>query len=293
MIIVGGGPAGLNAAVVLGRCRRRVLVFDNQTYRNRWSHGVHNYLTQDDILPADFINICHKELYKYGVKLVYKKVVRARQEEKQIFHVKDEDGQSYYSRKLLIATGVQDKLPELPGLIELYGHSVFHCPYCDGWEMRDKRLAVYGKEKDGSELALALRTWSKDVVLLTDGGDRVRLKEKLEAAGIPVLKKKIEKLQGENGQLEKIIFKNGHELERDALFFVNGFIQQCDLAEVFGCEMNKKGVVITNRKQQTSIKGLYVAGDADMDVQFVVVAAAEGAKAGVIINKELQKELKR
>jgi thioredoxin reductase len=292
VIIVGGGPAGLNAAVVLGRCRRRVLVFDNQQYRNRWSHGVHNYLTQDDILPADFINLCHKEIYKYGVKLVYKKVIRARKDEKGLFLVKDEEGNSYHSRKLLIATGVQDNIPPIPGLIELYGHSVFHCPYCDGWEVKDQRLAVYAKNKDGSELALALRTWSKDVVLLTDGEMKLKpkQKEKLEAKGIPVIKKKIKELVGENGKLQQVVFKHGDMLERDALFFVNGFNQQCDLAEVFGCEMSHKGVVITNSKQQTTIKGLYVAGDADMDVQFVVVAAAEGAKAGVIINKELQKE---
>ena len=292
VIIVGGGPAGLNAAVVLGRCKRKVLVFDTQQYRNRWSHGVHNYLTQDDILPSHFINICHKEIYKYGVKLQYKKVVRARQE-KGIFHVKDEEGQSYYSKKLLIATGVKDKIPEVPGLPELYGHSVFHCPYCDGWEVKDKKLAVYARNKDGSELALSLRTWSNDVVLLTDGGKRLKekQKQKLDAHGIPVNSRKIEKLTGtDNGQLQKIVFKNGEEMEMDALFFVNGFEQQCDLAEVFGCEMNRKGVVVTNSKQQTTVKGLYVAGDADMDVQFVVVAAAEGAKAGVIINKELQKE---
>jgi thioredoxin reductase len=292
VIIVGGGPAGLNAAVVLGRCKRKVLVFDTQQYRNRWSHGVHNYLTQDDILPSQFINICHKEIYKYGVKLFYKKVVRARQE-KGIFHVKDEDGQSYFSKKLLIATGVKDKLPDIPGFLDFYGHSVFHCPYCDGWEVKEKKLAVYAKEKDGSELALSLRTWSKDVILLTNGGKSLKEKQrkKLEDLKIPINTKKIEKLVGtDNGQLQKIVFKNGEELEMDALFFVNGFEQQCDLAEVFGCEMNRKGVVITNSKQQTTVKGLYVAGDADMDVQFVVVAAAEGAKAGVIINKELQRE---
>jgi thioredoxin reductase len=291
VIIVGGGPAGLNAAVVLGRCRRKVLIFDTQKYRNRWSHGVHNYLTQDDILPSQFINLCHKEIYKYGVKLYYKRVVKARRE-KNIFHVKDEDGQSYFSKKLLIATGLQDRLPDVPGFEELYGKSVFHCPYCDGWEVADKPLAVYAKEKDGTELALSLKTWSSDVVLLTNGNKHLKDKqrEKLEAKRIRVITTKIDRLEGAEGLLKKIIFKNGEELEREALFFVNGYEQQCNLAEVFGCEMNKKGVVVTNSKQQTTIKGLYVAGDADMDVQFVVVAGAEGAKAGVIINKELQKE---
>ncbi len=293
VIIVGGGPAGLNAAVVLGRCRRKVIVFDDQKYRNRWSHGVHNYLTQDTILPSDFIGLCHEEIRKYGVTVLHKRVKRARKDEKDIFHVTDEDGVSYYSRKLLIATGVKDRIPDIPGFAEFYGNAVFHCPYCDGWEVKDKRLAVYAKEKDGTELALLLLSWSNDVILFTDSGKHMgtRQKKKLKEKSISINSNKILRLEGNEGQLRKIILENGEAVERDAVFFVNGFEQQCDLVGVFGCEMNKKGVVVTNIKQQTSVKGLYVAGDADMDVQFVVVAAAEGAKAGVIINKELQKEL--
>ena len=293
VIIVGGGPAGLNAAVVLGRCQRKVLLFDTEQYRNRYSHGMHNYLTRDDILPSEFIQICHKELDKYGVKRIIKKVVFARRNDEGVFVVKDESEKTYYSKKLLIATGLQDRVPTIIGFKDFYGKSVFHCPYCDGWEVRDKKIGVYAKNKNGWELALNLKAWSKDITLYTDGKNNVKPKQEeyLNANSIHIVREPIERLYGEEGQLKKIIFRNGEEKDCDAIFFVNGFDQQCNLAEVFNCEMSSKGVVITNRYQQTSTPGLYVAGDADKDVHFVVVAAAEGAKAAVTINKELQKEI--
>jgi thioredoxin reductase len=292
-IIVGGGPAGLNAAIVLGRCRRKVLVFDTQEYRNRYSHGIHNYLTRDDILPRDFLELCHKELEKYSVQKIHKKVVLAKKNEEGIFIVKDEYDTMYCSKKILVATGLQDTLPDIDGFKELYGKSIFHCPYCDGWEVRDKKIGVYARNKEGWELALALKTWSDDVSLYTDGKHKVKPFQRgyLDANEIPVITAPFSKLQGENGQLQKIIFKNGEERACNALFFVNGYTQQCNIAEAFGCKVSKTGVIVTNRLGQTNIKGVYVAGDASKDMQFVVVAGAEGAKAGVTINKELQKEI--
>jgi thioredoxin reductase len=293
-IIIGGGPAGLNAAVVLGRCRRRVLLFDTAQYRNQYSHGMHNYLTRDDILPGDFIKLSHKELDKYGVQMINKKIVNARKNDEGVFVVRDEEGTIYHSKKLLVATGLTDKVPDTEGFKEMYGKSVFHCPYCDGWEVRDKQLGVYARNKEGWELALTLKGWSENVTLYTDGKNNVKpfQKDHLDANGIAVVAQRIMRLQGKDGQLEQIIFKNGEAAPCDALFFVNGYKQQCNLAETFGCEVNKKGVIVTNRLQQTNTAGLYVAGDAARDMHFVVVAAAEGAKAGVSINKELQKEIR-
>jgi thioredoxin reductase len=241
----------------------------------------------------EFLKICHQEMHKYGVTMLNKKIIHAHKKEKTHFVVTDEDGQLHYAKKLLVATGLLDNLPHIEGFKELYGISVFHCPYCDGWEVRDKILGVYARNKEGAELALALKGWSNQVTLYTDGKEKVTKEHwrKLEANNIPVVKHTFEKLQSKDGVLEKIIFKNGEEHPCDAIFFVNGFTQQCNLMEVFGCDVNKKGVVITNHLQQTNTPGLYVAGDASRDMHFVVVAAAEGAKAGVSINKELQKEV--
>ncbi|RYZ28573.1 MAG: NAD(P)/FAD-dependent oxidoreductase [Chitinophagaceae bacterium] len=292
-IIVGGGPAGLNAAVVLGRCRRKVLVFDSATYRNQYSHGMHNYLTRDDILPTDFLQIAVKEVYKYGVEIIKRKVASARKNEDGFFDVKDDHGKVYRSKKLLIATGLWDNVPPVPGFQELYGKSIHHCPYCDGWEVRDKELGVYARNKNGFELALALKGWSDKVTYYADGKNKLKPVEveTLLLNDISIISYPIEKLASKDDKLTTVVFKNGESKKCDAIFFVNGFKQQCNLVETFGCNMTKKGVVLTNRYQQTNIEGLYVAGDASKDMHFVVVAAAEGAKAGVIINKELQKEL--
>ncbi|MDQ3846792.1 MAG: NAD(P)/FAD-dependent oxidoreductase [Bacteroidota bacterium] len=219
--------------------------------------------------------------------------MRARKNDEGVFVVRDEEGTVYYAKKLLIATGLSDTLPEVEGFSEMYGKSIHHCPYCDGWEVRDKKLGVYARNKEGWELALNLKAWSEDVTLFTDGKNKVKpfQKELLDANNIEVIKWSIARLKGTDGKLEAIIFKNGEERLCEALFFVNGYTQQCDIAETFDCEISNKGVVMTNRFQQTQTPGLFIAGDADKDMHFVVVAAAEGAKAGVVINKELQKEI--
>ena len=221
VIIVGGGPAGLNAAVVLGRCRRRVLVFDTQQYRNKYSHGMHNYLTRDAILPTDFLKICHKEIDKYGVTMLNKKVVHARKGENNVFVVKDDSGNVYHSKKLLIATGLQDNVPDIEGFKEMYGKSVHHCPYCDGWEVRDKKLGVYAKDKNGGDLALALKGWSPYVTLYMDGGNKIKPSQLaiLKANDIHIIKAPIQRLVGAEGQLQQIQFKNGESAACDALFF--------------------------------------------------------------------------
>jgi len=254
---------------------------------------MHNYLTRDDVSPAEFIKICKGEIDKYGISLIKEKVIQAFKNDEGIFVVKTEKGEPYYAKKLLIATGLKDPLPEIEGFEEMYGKSVFHCPYCDGWEVRDKKLGVYARNKNGFEVAIKLKGWSEQVILFTDGINKFKPfeKEELAANDIPVINTRIAKLQGNEGLLEKIVFQNGQEYECDALFFVNGFAQQCNLGETFNCEISKRGKVITNQYQQTNVPGLYVAGDADKDMQFVVVAAAEGAKAAVTINTELQKEI--
>jgi thioredoxin reductase len=292
VIIIGGGPAGLNAAVVLGRCRRKVLLFDSGKPRNRHSSGIHNYLTRDDILPRDFLHLSHKEIKKYGVRLLHIEVTGATKNEKGFFTVTDRKGVLYNAKKILIATGLTDTLPPLKGFEKFFGKSVFHCPYCDGWEVKDKQLGVYARNKNGVELALSLITWSRSVTYFTDGKKNLKSEEAriLKQIGIPVITGEIQKLRGVGGKLKSIVLKNEEICPCDALFFVSGYSQQSHIIENLGCILNKQKVVVTNRFGQTNIPGVYVAGDASRDMHFVVVAGAEGAKAGVTINKELQKE---
>ncbi len=290
-IIVGGGPAGLSAALVLGRCRRRVLVCDSGHYRNSASDGVHSFFTRDGTPPAEMLGIGRKQLEQYGVELRECEVAHACLDDEG-FRLTLADQTELLARKLLLATGVRDHVPELPGIQDFYGKSVHHCPYCDAWEWRDRPIAVYGRKRHGYALATALLNWSKDLVLVTNGRSGLTVKQKSELArlGIAVRTECIERLEGSGDRLQRIVFAGGGVLERDALFFSTGQNQCCDLTLKLGCIFTNEGTVKTDLKGDTNVPGLYVAGDAGRDVQFVIVAASEGAKAGVAINEALQAE---
>jgi thioredoxin reductase len=287
-IIVGGGPAGLSAALLLGRCRRRVLVCDEGMPRNRRARRMHGYLTRDGISPREFLQIARDEIARYGVEFRQVKAHNARKVADG-FEVELEGGVRCLARKLLIATGVADQLPPISNVSEFYGSSVHHCPYCDGWEERDKRIAVYAR-KPG--LALALLTWTSDVILFTDGHARIPRKDRelLARRGVSVRTGKIARLEGEHGNLRRVVLENGDAVERDAMFFSTSQHQACDIASGLGCVMNRRGTVETNRLEMSNVPGLYVAGDASRDVQLVIVAAAEGAKAAFAINVALQED---
>ncbi|MDQ6700075.1 MAG: NAD(P)/FAD-dependent oxidoreductase [Acidobacteriota bacterium] len=290
-IIVGGGPAGLSAALILGRCRRSVLVIDAGRQRNLWSDNMHGYLTRDGIPPLDFLETARRELEPYEVVLCKNTVVAARKVAEH-FEVTLDDGTRHEARRMLLATGVTDRKPELAGIDDFYGKSVHHCPYCDGWENRDRPIAVYGRQRKGVGLAISLKTWSPDVVLCTDGPARLSAadRERLDRFQIPIRKEKILRLEGNDGRLERIVFEKGEPLERAAMFFNTGQDQASTLPQDFHCNFDRRGAVATNRLEGTCVSGLYVAGDASRDVQLVIVAAAEGAKAAFAINCSLQDE---
>lgn len=289
VVIVGGGPAGLSAALILGRARRSVLVCDTGHPRNARSRAMHGFLTRDGIAPADFLRTARGQLATYpSIELRRIEAVNAVCRSGG-FDVTLANGETVQSRKLLIATGVTDNVPDVPGFNELYGATVFHCPYCDGWEVRDQPIAIYGRGKRGIGLSLELLGWSRDLVLCTDGPSELDDDERgrLAANGIGLREERIARLDGRDGQLERIVFADGRALPRRALFFSTGQRQQSPLALALGCEINEKGTVRTGKYESTHLAGLFVAGDASRDVQWVIVAASEGAEAAFAINRDL------
>jgi thioredoxin reductase len=293
VIIVGGGPAGLSAALLLGRCRRRVLLFDDGRARNQRSRAAHAVFTRDGESPEELRRIAREQLERYDVTVRRDTIVQVAREGAG-FELVTRGGERHAARKLLLATGIVDAVPGIPGMDAIYGRSAFHCPYCDGWEVRDQRLAVLARGAEGVELALSVANWSSDVVLCTQTLRRLHAQDalKLRAHGIASHPARIRELVHEAGQLRRIVFADGTSLERDALFFRAPTAQRCDLAARLGCLFTTKGAVKTGRLAATG-NGLYVAGDAAREVHFVTVAAAEGLKAAYAIHRELRLERSR
>lgn len=293
VVIVGAGPAGLSAALILGRARRSVLVCDTGHPRNARSRAMHGYLTRDGIAPAEFLRTGRAQLATYStIELRSIEVLNAQCRGDGRFGVALADGTTVQSRRLLIATGVTDNLPDIPGFDEMYGASVFHCPYCDGWEVRDQPIAIYGRGHRGFGLSLEMVGWSRDLVLCTDGACEIDQEGRARLArnGIVLREDRVVRLEGHDGLLERVVFANGESIARRALFFTTGQRQQSPLAVALGCQMNEKGTVSTGKYESTHLSGLYVAGDASRDVQWVIVAAAEGAEAAYAINTDLLKQ---
>jgi len=302
VIIVGGGPAGLSAALVLGRARRRVLVLDDGDPRNARAEGVRGFLTRDGTSPLEVLRLGREEVARYGVEVRHERAVAACQCGDQLdvgvplFEVTLSGGGVVRARKLLLATGVRDEIPGVEGMATWFGKGVYHCPYCDAYEHRDRPLATFGRIAGAAGLALALLDWSRDVTVLTHGEEpEPETLAQLELNGVKVSRIRVARLFGESGgsgRLRGAELEDGTRVEFEALFLSTARVQHSELPALLGVEMDDRDEGETDRLQHTDVLGLFLAGDADGDVQFAIVAAAEGAKAGVAINLELQKELR-
>jgi len=292
VVVVGGGPAGLSAALVLGRSRRRVLLIDAGNPRNYAAREMHGYLGRDCTDPADLRREGREELSRYpGVELRSATVTGAKAVEGGGFDVEVEKGERIRCRKLLLATGTKDQLPPVPGFEPLYGVSAHHCPYCDGWEWRDRAIAVYGKGDLARSFALEMLGWSGDVLLFSDGPSELshEARDELARHGVGLEEGSLAAFEGEEGLLKAVRLADGRAIPREALFFHAPPKQTCQLASGFGCKF-EDGLVATGRHEQTHVPGLYVAGDASRNAGLAIVAAAEGARAAFAINSQLLEE---
>jgi thioredoxin reductase len=292
VLIVGGGPAGLNAALVLGRCRRRVALCDSGRPRNANSRGVNGFLSRDGVGPHELRRIGREQLAPYdGVELRDGEVSDVRRTERG-FEGELGDGTRLQARKLLLATGLEIDFPDIEGLSELYGQGVFDCPYCDGWEERDQPLAIYGPPEKSIGFAIELLGWSRDVVLLTGGpADLSKAdRQRLDRHGISLIQDPVVRVEGGPDGLERIRFAHGGALERKALFFCPDDRRISPLAVKLGCELTERGDADASEYGKTNVAGVYVIGDASRRVHFAIVAAAEGAMAAFSINNELLDE---
>ena len=294
-IVIGAGPAGLSASLFLARYLRRTLTFHHNSPRNEYAHGVHAFLGHHGIRPGELLARGRDEVTSHGGLIIEACVTAVEKVSPEHFRVFTGEEVSarrvFNARRLLLATGLRDLTPDCTGFREFYGWSVFHCPDCDGFEVRDKRVAVLTHGKNSLGFVENLLTWTKKLTLLTDGSE-ISSEDRAKSAQleIPVRTDAVLALGGDEStrQLQRVVFSDGEPLECDALFFNLGTELATDFHETLGCRLDPEcDLLWVDDTQQTSVKGVYAAGDITPHSQLAIVAAAEGAMAAIHIHRSL------
>jgi thioredoxin reductase len=283
--VIGGGPAGLSAALVLGRARRRVVVVDAGAPRNAPAGYMQGFLSRDGTPPADLLRTARAEVRRYGVEIVEDRVVDATAG----FALRLAGGRTVEARRVLLATGAADVLPDVPGARERWGRDLLHCPYCHGWEVRDEPIGVLGTGPGSVEHAHLLRQWTDDVILFTHAY-AVTTEERatLDARGIAVVDGAVERLVVTDDHLRAVQLADGRTIPRAALFIRPALRAHAHgPPAALGCELVAGGLVRADADGRTSVPGLWAAGNAANPRAQVITAAGEGSAVAIAINTEL------
>ena len=291
VVIVGGGPAGLNAALILGRARKRVILFDAGPPRNAAATEIHNFVTRDGIAPAEFRRVARKQLRPYPTVEIEDARVDAVTREGDLF-VAQIGSRTLEARRLLLCVGMIDVMPELPGYRELWGKSIFQCPYCHAWEVKDRAFGVLATSPMMLEFAFVLTSWTRDLVVFT-GGDVVvsdDVRARLVSARIRIEERPIRSLQEKNGHLEAVELSDGERVARDVLFARPQQVH-VPLVQSLNLALDDMGFVrVEAFSQATSVPGIHAAGDLTTMGQAAIVAAAAGTMAAARMNHDLTVE---
>lgn len=293
-VVIGGGPAGLSASLTLGRARRVIALFDDGTNRNRVSQEAHGFITRDGIKPQQLKDLGLKELEKYPSIMYFKETVAdiIKDHGHNRFFVKTMNGQELVAEKVILATGIQEEY-SIPSIRDFYGKSLFSCPYCDGWEQRDKPLVVIAeKEAHVIHLTKLIYNWSQDLVVLTNGLQLSKEGEaQLQKHNIEIISDPIKYLIGSDGYLQEIEFVTGKTIQRLGGFVAPSYYRPNKFAEKLGCEIDEDGKVLTDGLGRTSQKNVYIAGETEKSKPTsLLISAAKGNKAAVSVNVDLTEE---
>ena len=287
VIVIGGGPAGLAAALCLGRARREVVVVDRGDPRHKVAEGVHNFLTRDGMPPAELRAVAWTQMREYASVRRHEGSVAALARQADRWIATTEDGESWSADAVLLATGVVDRHPNIPGYEALWGKSIFHCPYCHGWEVRDTPLAVLGHGAHLAQYAPLVRSWSDDLVVFTNGEPlEPDVEGTLSGFGIDVRTAPIAELVAKDGALDAIRLADGTRIARHALFVIPN-PRLPDFVAGLGLELDDGGWVRVDADGATSMPALWAAGDVTSRRHQVAEAAAQGLRAAMAINRQL------
>ncbi|MFL6114042.1 MAG: NAD(P)/FAD-dependent oxidoreductase [Catenulispora sp.] len=288
VVIIGGGAAGLSAALVLCRARRRLAVVDAGAPRNAPARHMHGYLSRDGLPPHDLLAIGRKEVQGYGGQPIDGRVTGIDPDTGAGFHVRLADGPTLSTRRILIATGLRDELPDIPGVRERWGRDLLHCPYCHGYEVRDQPVAVLGGTPDAVAHAQLIRQWSADIVLFPHTDTlTVDQRHQLAARGVDVLDGPVRRLVVDDDRLSGVQLEDGRIIRRAAVFVRPRFVPNNNLLSALSCAVDDHGWVVTDAAGRTTVSGVWVAGNvADPRAQ-VITAAGEGSTAAIALNADL------
>jgi thioredoxin reductase len=285
VVVVGGGAAGLSAALVLGRARRRVAVVDAGAPRNAPAAHMQGFLSRDGMAPADLLAVGRAEVTGYGVEIISDHVAAI----DPGFAIRLAGGHVLHARRILMATGVTDELPDLPGVRERWGRDLLHCPYCHGWEVRDQPLGVLGTLPGSVLHALLVRQWSADVIFFVHTYDLSATElAQLEARGVQVVPGDVTRLVVDNDRLTGVELADGRVIARTAVFVRPGNIPHADgLLNALSCEVNETGFAVVDATGRTSTLGVWAAGNVVDPRAQVITAAGAGSAAAIAINADL------
>lgn len=279
----------MNAALVLGRARKSVVVIDEGRPRNRVTRETHGFLTRDGISPSEFRQVAREQISAYpSVHFVTDAAVSITGTDGN-FHVTTAQGTTYRSKKLLFAVGMKDLPLDINGLADVYGTSGFVCPYCDGWELRDQSLVLIAKGARALHMAKMLSGWTKQFTICTDGPDEWtdEEREELKQHNVPALDSPIRRIESSDGMVQLVVLEDGSRIPCTGIFFAPKLAAGSDLPQALGCKITEAGTVIVDAFGKTNVPGIYSAGDAATELYQAITAASLGGLAGVGINNEL------
>jgi thioredoxin reductase (NADPH) len=289
-LIIGGGPAGLSAAIYLGRAMRDALVIDNGKPMARWEPDVQNYLGfPKGISGADLIAKGREQAKRFGVDFAEDEVLEASREKEGDFVLRGRKS-SYRGRKLLLATGIFHIPPDIEGVSECLGKSLFFCKDCDGYRVQDNHIGIYGANNEAVRYALGMLVYSATVVIVTNGDGihwDARHAARLEEYHIPIFTQRIRSVDHRNHQIQSITFEDGLRAEIDVLFTTRGDVYHNKLAEGLGAKVSAEGEIVVDGHQRTTVPGLYAAGCVTPANCQIIIAAGQGAVAAQTINCDL------
>ncbi|MHA6485060.1 NAD(P)/FAD-dependent oxidoreductase [Paenibacillus sp. strain BS8-2] len=291
--IIGGGPAGLNAALVLGRSRKNVMVIDNDKPRNGVTHASHGFITRDGITPAEFRRIGIEEVLKYPTVQHLNGEVSGIANNGNGFDVKIAAGDTINARRVILAAGFREVLPSIEGIKEMYGKSLFVCPFCDGWELRDQPLVVISDQPAVFHSAKLMLNWSRDLLVCTNGGDPLTAEQRriLESRGVVIVDSPVIRLAGADGKLENVHLADGSSLARSGGFVAPTMLPNAVFGDTLGYKLEANGGIETDAFGRTSIAGLYAAGDSAYAMPSqLIYAAASGSKAAMAVMADILEE---